>query len=463
MECTHCGADNLMGAMTCIACSRSLFDVPADARPVPASQPAAAAAADPERPWLTDAPPPRTYGKIDHGYDALQTPTPAPVPPPPTQSTGGGLCSVCLAPLPLDAPAPVEGRAVCEPCQNLASPEELAENDVHLHPATGQEIADPEAQFRESLGSSKARPRARQPKPSLRVAPILVLVGLFLCLVTGAVVVFQEEPNRIQELMTGTEERAATLRLLPEEEHLVSLEVRTELSFSLEVLRAKFQQELEPTLVVDQTSIQTAEIAFAERVDDIAFADLTSKVRVERQSGVSGGKEIADRRLHEWDGYSGRRRLVLHDQRVPDSDDGALGIGRDLPPFATLTSIGGAHGPVAPGKTWTHEIALPVGVTKRGRTLTLRYLCKFRYVGTKTVAGRASVVVHAHSTGPSETPGDLDDMNRRSGGLEGVLFFDAESGMLVQANVDARSVFQRHEGRLQSQLETSARVDIRRR
>ena len=174
MDCPHCGEENLLGAVSCMACGKSLFDVPGSAPGATGSGTALVG---------SRAPPPRDS---DATLDPGGGPSAARM-----GSEGLPRCRVCLEPFDRSSRDPTGDT--CPSCRRIASQGgDAGQNQVQFAPQP-----EMSAEYLQRLGSKTLRPsREMNVRVGLRKGPVAVLVGIVLVLVGLAVVKFAPRSDR---------------------------------------------------------------------------------------------------------------------------------------------------------------------------------------------------------------------------------------------------------------------------
>jgi hypothetical protein len=86
-----------------------------------------------------------------------------------------------------------------------------------------------------------------------------------------------------------------------------------------------------------------------------------------------------------------------------------------------------------------------------------------KYVGRRAVNGSAAYALIVRGVAPSLVPEALGDMNHLTGTLNATLFFDADTGLLVEAHATADATASRGEDRVEDSVHVVGKLDARRR
>jgi len=88
--------------------------------------------------------------------------------------------------------------------------------------------------------------------------------------------------------------------------------------------------------------------------------------------------------------------------------------------------------------------------------------CRIYYQGRKLVNGYDCVALKITGKAPKQIPERAGNMNRTGGTLLGALFYDAASGLIVQAHLDVDVYTARDRGRIEEKVSVVGQLRIQR-
>lgn len=415
MDCPHCGVENLLGAKICVACGKPTLG----------------------------APPPR-----------VADPFPAePEPRAEASASRTQICRVCMEAFEGD---PSEEMAICPTCRGFES---------GASSAPARRDAPPDAEALSTYGAApdpKRRPKPVERRTNLRTGPIAAIIGLVICLAGVAVVRYVRRDNDPSASYEGSLQRdAAAFTLAPSKDGYVRLETTLSLGLRHERLRANFSDGMDTALELRQKSVQTLDVAFSNDDDRGAVFDTISTCRVTQQSGTSGGGDARDARIYPWVCADYHARAVVPSDGPTRNAEGVPAVpGRDVPPCFTVREIAAPSGDVAPGTKWKASLVLPLAATRDGALCPAPFGCDLTYAGKIVRDGVSTLLVTVRGTS-LQRPGDVvDDMNKASATIDGVLFFDAKTGLVHEAHLTAEVALWEEHSRVEDRVHVNGTLDV---
>ena len=448
MDCPHCHEENLVGSKLCASCGTSMMSAP------------------PEfvvSPTVTQFPQ-GIPARID---DAQPAPTPmpsAPVAAPAAPAAHGpplqAFCRVCMEGFARTAGE--KGLPLCPTCRQFAPVPggDATKNEVQLHPATqAQPGVDPRA------GSAIRRVKPVQRRVTLRVGPVVAVLGLAIGVIGMGVVTFVgRETDPAAAYLADARPEPATFAVTPTETEVVRLESTLTLGLVREMTRANFANQTEKVLNLRQTTVQTADVAWVRDDPRGVVIDAAVECRVAVQTGSAGGTDGRDARVHPWDGHRATARLVVPAAAATQVLGGdAAVVGRDVVPCLTVRDIGAPSGSVAAGATWRATVMLPFAMSREGAIRAVSFPCELTYHGNLRRSGVKMNLFGLRGTVPAHPSHLLDEMNRAGVKIRGALLFDATTGLLAQANLTADVSAWLDRGRIEDLVHLTGTLDVKRR
>jgi hypothetical protein len=415
MDCPHCGVENLLGAKLCVACGGATLG----------------------------APPPRVAEPLPE----------AAAPQAPDATSATVICRVCMEGFEGD---PGEEMAICPMCRGFESGAGPA--------ADGPAFAPSDAASLGTAPDPRRRPKPVERRAGLRAGPIIAIAGLLLGVATMGVVSYARRAHDPSEAYLASLQRErAAFALAPAKDGYVRLETTLSLGIRYERLRANFSDGMDTALELRQKSVQTLDVAFSNDDDRGAVFDTVATCRVTQQSGTSSGSDIRDARIYPWTCSDRRSRAVVPADGPTRNAEGTAAVpGADVLPFFTVRDVAAPAGDVAPGAKWKAAVALPLAATRDGVLRPAPFLCDFTYAGRIVRDGFATLLVSVKGTS-LQNPGDVvDEMNRARAALDGVLFFDAKTGLLHEAHLTADVVLWEEHSRVEDRVLVNGTLDVAR-
>jgi hypothetical protein len=192
--------------------------------------------------------------------------------------------------------------------------------------------------------------------------------------------------------------------------------------------------------------------------------DTAVESRVALQTGSANGADGREAKVHPWEGYAAKSQVVVPEAGAIEMGDGSAPTpGRDLPPCFSVRDIGAPEGSVAVGTTWKAAVTLPVVMSRNGALRNAPFPCELTYVGRVVENGISSYVVKLRGGAPAR-PGDVvEEMNRATAVLRGVLLYEATTGILTSGHLDVTTAVWLDKGRVEDRVRVEGTVDFRRR
>jgi hypothetical protein len=466
MDCPHCGEEALLGSKICLSCGRNMMTLPAF-RPS-----ASATSTQLEVPGLQPPQPPTHDFSASPTQTLLISPapgTPIPTLPPPTPSPDApppergqslpvqALCRICLESF--DKKPEDVNVAICSRCRNFAPQGggDAGQNDVMFHPnAAPQADVDPRSMPR-------MKPVAK--RSTVRVGAVVAAAGLVLGLVgVGVIAITSREKDPIADYLVEVKQEDAKFVVAPAPDEVARLTFTLNLSLVHEMMRASFSSKLDAMLSLEQKSVQQVDVAWVRDDDKGVVLDVASECRVAQQTGVAPGMDGRDAAVYPWQAHQGTIRILAAPQGAPQILGGGFPVvGKDVAPFMTLKDVGAPVDVCAAGASWRTTIVLPLLMNRDGALLPAAFPCEVAYVGRRIQAGVSCWVLTVRGNAPQTNPAPIDDLNRSAGSIRAALFYDAKSGVLVEAHgfVDLSAWLER--GRIEDRVHVGGTFDARRR
>jgi hypothetical protein len=286
MECPHCGEENLLGAVNCMACGGSMFALPDQGAAEAPVQPAIQVAAPFPEPATPESPPPQA------------------------EVTAGARCKVCLEPF---EATPGSIDSICASCRSIGNPGgDLGPNQVQMPPA------QPEWRegYADRLGSSDLRPqRVMNLKVGLRRGPIAVLVGIVLAIAGFAVVKFNGGSDHMAVYFNEVTPKESNLKVAAQPDKLLEYTTNFNLRIVRSAMKAAFMNELTPMLDLQQHSRHTCQLLYNRDTPSGTLVDLQTENLLVRQEGFDGKKNGAETRAYPWVGVVSTHQAELSIKR----------------------------------------------------------------------------------------------------------------------------------------------------
>lgn len=436
MDCPHCGEENLLGAVSCMACGKSLFEAP---------EGFGSAAAPAAGPRPARDPPPR-YAD--------------PPPGPAQKSASEGLprCRVCLEPFERSLRGPQSDT--CSSCRHIvAQGGDQGQNDIQFAPQP-----EMHSEYTQRLGSKDLRPpREMHLKVGIRKGPVAILVGLLLVIVGTAVVYLKPKSDHFSMYVVETAPKETDFTVAPQPDRLTRFQTDMNLRLLHESMKASFVNDLVPKLDIHQTSRHKQELLFHRAAPNGVVVDLHTENLVLDQEGFDGSRDAREVDCYPWRGKISTHKALLSIEAPASTETGTrLEPGSDVTPLLTLAAVGAPNEVVTAGKRWLASVRLPLLCDANGRLFQADFPCHVEYIGRKLNAGYDCIVIRFSGRPPSTPPERLSSMNRTGGQLEGVVFYDAETGLVVEAHVDVDVNCTRDRGRLEDRVRVVGQLTISR-
>jgi hypothetical protein len=453
MDCPHCGEESLLGARICAACGRNMLSAP------PPFQPDANATAT-QAPFSQMPTEPKLPQSVADAQAAAPSAPRAPAAPPATE--GGPpvqtMCRVCQEGF--DRPHDETGVPICPACRQFApvGGGDAGVNDVTMHPATQtQPGVDPRS------GGAIAR---RKPvrRASLRVGPIAATAGLVLVLSSLAVVVYvRRDVDPAAEYLADVRREDAAFTVSPSKEGVTRLETTLQLNIVHEMVRAAFSSRLEEVLNLRQKSIQTADVAWVRDDGRSAVLDAFAECRVAMQTGTAANADARELKAYPWEGFKSTAHVSVSRAGPTLMTSGDVPVpGRDVTPCLTVSDIGAPSGTVTAGTAWRAPLTLPLLANRDGALRPTEMPCEITYDGRMIQGGVSTYLFSVRGTVSRGAAEHFDEMNRASGTVRGVLFYEAKTGLLYQAHLSVDASVWMEKGRVEDRVHVEGTLDSKR-
>ena len=459
MDCPHCNEENLIGARICGACGQSMLTLPT---PQPGASPTRAQAPPWQEPTQTVfAPGPRHAAmpdpeRADVAVATEDSPAGERGPSLPVQA----MCRVCMNPF--DRKPQDKGAPICSDCRSFAPTQggDAGPNDIKMHPATqDQPGVDPR------LGMPMPRMKPVAKKVTLRAGPVAAVAGAVLVAIgMGVTSVVTREKDPVADYLADAKPEDAPVVVIPAEDSVTRLESTLKLTLVHDMVRASFSSRLEDVVRLDQKSVQTLDVAFLRDDPRGTFVDVASECRVAEQTGVSHGNDGREAEVYPFRGHKAVQHLVVGSGIETAFPDGTPAVaGRDIVPCLTAADVGAPAGTLAPGATWKHVVRFPFLTDKEGRLLPAEFPCELTYAGRRIVNGYPCFVFGLKSCGQPVLPHGIEDMNRSRASIRAAIFYEAKTGLLVEAHAFVDVAAWLEKGRVEDRVSVTGTMDIRRR
>jgi hypothetical protein len=416
MDCPHCGVENLLGAKICVACGRPTLG----------------------------APPPRTFDD-----------EPAPAEPHPAASSATVICRVCMEGFEGD---PGGDIAICPMCRGF-------ESGAGSAPARSDAAPDPTAVSTLGIAPDpRRRPKPVERRTTMRAGPIAAIVVLLLGVATMGIVSYaRREHDPAETYFESLKREPGEFALAPSKNGFVRLETTLSLGLRYERLRANFSDGMDTVVELRQKSVQTLDVAWSNDDDRGAVFDTVAACRVSQQSGTIGNSDARDTRVYPWLCSDARSRAVVPQDGPTRNAEGVPAIpGREIVPCFTVRDVAAPTGEVQPGTKWKAAVLLPLAAGRDGALRAAPFQLDLTYTGRVVRDGFATLLVSVRGSAPAKPGEVVDDMNRASATLEGVLFFDAKTGMLHEAHLVAEVALWEEHARIEHRVHVNGTLDVAR-
>jgi hypothetical protein len=492
MNCPHCGVSAPDGTRMCSSCGRTMNSRPEflrktaapEAPPVTQSIPRATPAkpASRTRTTVVDGARPEIEAALSILADFMPPPPQpqpaAPEPPPAAPTTiapheedlspptvveipeaTAAFCRVCH-----DGFEQIEGAAdptVCPTCREKAPPPPAADADarpVKVRPAH----------------PDRPRPEPRRERSKRRLAPLestksyvgvaMSAAALAVCLAGVALVVSRRDSEPTSRYLDDVSSETARFVVAPPHDAATRIDTTLSLTIVHQGTLEAVSTRLEDLLRIEQRSTQTAEIVWARDVPSGVEIDSSAECRLAAQSGTSPEGDAKTLRAYPWDEFHGAVRVLVPESGVSSAVGGeTLVVGRDVPACLTLRDVGAPSGEVSAGASWRARIILPLLATRDGAVFPAGFPCEVKYVGRREINHASAYAISVAGKAPTVVPTELDGMNQISGTLHAALFFDVDSGLLVEAHATIDAEVWRGEDRVEDRVRVNGKLDARRR
>jgi hypothetical protein len=302
------------------------------------------------------------------------------------------------------------------------------------------------------------------PQPRSNAGPVMVVVAMAMCLAGVAFVVANRKKAPTSQYLAGVTSETAKFAVTPPHDGVTRIDTSLTMLIVHEGTREAVATRLEDLMRLEQRSVQTAEVAWA--ADDASGVELssTTECRVTSQTGTAPNGDAQKLHAYPWEGFHGSTRVLVPASGVASAVGGeTLVVGRDVPACLTLRDVGAPSGDVASGATWHARIVLPLLATREGAVFPAGFPCDVKYVGRRDVGNVPSYALSVVGAAPTVVPPECDDMNHVSGTLHAALFFDAATGLLVEAHATVEADVWRERDRVEDRVHVSGKLDSRRR
>ena len=412
MDCPHCGVENLLGARKCVACGKATLSGPPPVFEEPAS----------------------------------------PAPAAPAAPSGSAICRVCMEGFDGD---PGDDVPICPICRGF-------ESGADAPAARSAAPSDPS-----TLGTApdaKRRPKPVERRTTLRRGPIAAIVGLVIGLsALGVVKYARREHDPAQEYLASLKREPAEFAFAPVRDGYVRLETALSLGIRYERLRANFSDGMDTVVELRQNALQTLDVAWSNDDDRGAVLDTVAECRVTHQSGTIARGDARDARVYPWICSDSRSRVVVPAEGPTRNAEGMAAVpGREIAPCFTVRDVSAPAGELAPGTKWKAAVLLPLAATRDGALRAAPIQCDLTYAGRIIRGGFATLLVTVRGTSLPNPGGVVDDMNRASASVEGVLFFDAKTGLLHETHLSASVALWEEHGRIEHRVVVHGTLDATR-
>jgi hypothetical protein len=293
---------------------------------------------------------------------------------------------------------------------------------------------------------------------------VFAAVGLALCLVCVAVVFARRGKEPTSRYLADVATENATFVVAPPQKGATRIDTTLSLTVVHQGPREAVATRIEDLMRLEQRSLHESEITWVRDGAAGVELDAVSDCRLTTQSGTVPRGDARDHRAYPWSGFHGAKRLLVPSSGALTAAEGeAPVVGRDVPACLTLHEVGAPSGAVAVGATWRALIVLPLLATREGAVFPAGFPCEVTYVGRRTVGGSPAYALSVRGVVPSLLPEALGDMNHLAGTLNAALFFDAATGLLVEAHANVDATATRERDRVEDRVHVVGKLDARRR
>ena len=423
-----------MGATSCFACGQSLFAPPRSAPSTPpplslhahseAQLPGPTPLASPRASESSTEGPPARPVLANDGPMAAPAGTPELVldesmPPPvdlPTRRRPT-LCKICFG------PCTDRLTLVCDTCQSRA--------------AATPEPTTPAVAFGKKLGTAAFRPPPARRAPTAGArARRAALWGALLVAAGFGVVHFARPPAPGASLSRDSSAAATAVDFAMPRDSVVHFRTTLDVQIKREEFPSTFADSLMTVFDLEQVATHDAEVMLVRGEGPAAVLDVRTECRMVSQAGEWEQKDGSRRPVYPWDKWLDVDRVrVGAEGPMVRLSGGEPFPARDVPPFLVFAHTGGPRGEMQPGARWGTTALLPCLVTRAGAIAPTKFDCRFRYVGRRVLDGRACAIVHLDATPLRDLDERFEHLDGVGGSVAGALAFDADSGLLVQADL----------------------------
>jgi hypothetical protein len=416
MDCPHCGVENLLGAKKCVACGKATLS----------------------------GPPP---GAFEEPARTSAEPSAAPA------SGGSAICRVCMEGFDGD---PSDDVPICPICRGF-------ESGAGAPAARSAAPSDPTVAYG-SAPDAKRRPKPVERRTTLRRGPIAAIVGLVIVVsALGVISYARREHDPAQEYLASLKREPAEFVFAPVRDGYVRLETALSLGIRYERLRANFSDGMDTIVELRQNAVQTLDVAWSNEDDRGAVLDTVAECRVTHQSGTIARSDARDARVYPWICSDSRSRVVVPVEGPTRNADGVAAVpGREIAPCFTVRDVSAPAGELAPGTKWKAAVLLPLAATREGALRVAPIQCDLTYAGRIVRDGFATLLVTVRGTSLSNPGAVVDDMNRASASVDGVLFFDAKTGLVHETHLSASVAIWEEHGRIEHRVLVNGTLDASR-
>jgi len=378
-------------------------------------------------------------------------------------ATAGGppiqaMCRVCQEGF--DRPHDETGVPICPACRQFApvGGGDAGVNDITMHPATQtQPGVDPR-----SGGAIPRRKTVR--RASLRTGPIVAAAGLVVVLSALAVVVYvRRDIDPAAEYLADVRREDAAFTVAPPKEGVTRVVTTLQLNIVREMVRAAFSSRLEEVLNLKQKSIQTADVAWVRDDGPSVVLDAFAECRVAMQTGTAANADARELKAYPWEGFKATARVTASRGGPTLMVSGDVPLpGRDVTPCLTVSDVGAPSGTVTAGTAWRAPLTLPLLANREGALRPTAFPCEITYDGRIIQRGVSAYLFSVRGTLSRGAAEHFDEMNRASGTVRGVLFYEAKTGLLFEAHLEVDASVWTEKGRVEDRVHVEGTLDAKR-
>jgi hypothetical protein len=367
-------------------------------------------------------------------------------------------CRVCLELF--DRPARDASSDTCASCRQIvAQGGNQGQNDVLFAPQP-----EMHSEYTQRLGSKDLRPqREMHLKVGLRRGPVAILVGIVLALVGTAVVYLKPKTDHFSMYVADVAPKESDFGVSPHPDRLMRFQTDMNLRLLHESMKASFVNELVPKLDIHQSSRHKQELLFHREAPNGVVVDLHTENLLLDQEGFDGSRDAREVLCYPWMGKISTHKALLSIAAPASTETGTrLEPGSDVTPLLTLAALAEPDELVQAGRRWLATVRLPLLCDTNGRLLQGDFPSRVEYLGRKLNAGYDCIVIRFSGRAPANPPERLSNMNHTGGQIEGVAFYDVESGLVVECHVDVDVNCTRDRGRLEERVRVVGQLTITR-